>query len=65
MNSPFKEKVINDDIRYIDWTTGPEYPRTLTLDDFTKVRESNALFARKFSLTKDYAIIQRLISHFK
>ncbi|UII76127.1 beta-1,6-N-acetylglucosaminyltransferase [Flagellimonas sp. HMM57] len=61
MNSIFKEKVINDDLRYIDWNTGPEFPRTLTSDDYTKIKSSNALFARKFNSNKDFAIIQRLV----
>lgn len=56
-NSNFKEKVnLNYDLsppmmalRYIDWKTGPDYPRTLDLSDFDKISSSNALFARKMS----------------
>ena len=33
--------------RYIDWKTGPDYPRTLDESDFDKIRKSNFLFARK------------------
>lgn len=56
-NSPFKEKInLNYDLsppmmalRYIDWKTGPDYPRTLDTSDFDKISLSNALFARKMS----------------
>lgn len=56
-NSPFKEKInLNYDLsppmmalRYIDWKTGPDYPRTLDKSDFKRISSSNALFARKMS----------------
>lgn len=34
--------------RYIDWTTGPDFPRSLDENDIRKVTESNLIFARKF-----------------
>lgn len=34
-------------MRYIDWETGPDYPRTLNIRDFDKISTSNLLFARK------------------
>lgn len=33
--------------RYIDWETGPEFPRTLRIEDFQMISDSGALFARK------------------
>jgi hypothetical protein len=53
MNSPLKEKIVNDDLRYIDWTTGPEYPRILDKNDISKIENSEALFARKFKNDRD------------
>jgi len=47
MNSPLKEKVVNDDLRYIDWTTGPDFPRILDYTDLEKIKDSKAIFARK------------------
>ncbi|WP_338359644.1 beta-1,6-N-acetylglucosaminyltransferase [Yeosuana marina] len=58
MNSPLKGKVINDDLRYIDWTTGPDYPRNLDDTDLEKIKKSNRLFGRKFKLNKeDYKLL--------
>jgi hypothetical protein len=48
-NSAFRDKIVNDDLRYIDWENpNPLYPRTLEADDFEKLRASPKLFARKF-----------------
>ena len=50
----------NNDLRYIDWRTGPEFPRTLRMEDYDRIKESGALFARKFAPAKDATIIDRL-----
>ncbi|WP_195517179.1 beta-1,6-N-acetylglucosaminyltransferase [Paraclostridium bifermentans] len=60
MNSKFKDRIYNynenDDnrmaLRYIDWKTGPEYPRMLNEDDFKRIKQDenkNCIFARKFN----------------
>ena len=41
--------MINDALRYIDWTTGPEYPRMLNEKDIEQIKKSGCIFARKFS----------------
>jgi hypothetical protein len=55
-NSKFSSKVykIRSEIldcerggRYIDWVSGPDYPRTLDATDFERMRASDSLFARK------------------
>ena len=51
MNSSLKDKVINDDLRYIDWEKGPDYPRTLDHTDLESIVKSKALFGRKFKFT--------------
>lgn len=48
MNSPFHSTVTNDNLRYIDWVSGPERPRILRSDDLTRLKSSKKLFARKF-----------------
>jgi len=40
-------------LRYIDWYSGPDYPRTLDESDFDKIKESKMLFARKFNCNQD------------
>jgi|SRR5579862_274687 len=48
-NSTFASRIVNNDLRYIDWERpNPKYPRTLEPDDFDFLRDSPKLFARKF-----------------
>ena len=61
MNSKYADKIYNynnayDDnhmaLRYIDWNSGPEYPKMLTEDDFTNIKgeeNGDCIFARKFN----------------
>jgi len=61
MNSKYKDKIYNynseyDDnhmaLRYIDWNSGPEYPKMLTEDDFENIKNTknnDCIFARKFN----------------
>ena len=65
MNSKYSEKIYNynkeyDDnhmaLRYIDWNSGPEYPKILTEEDFTNIKATengDCIFARKFSENLD------------
>lgn len=48
LNSKFKDKVVNNNYRYIDWSAGGASPKTLEKSDFGKIAESAMLFARKF-----------------
>ncbi|MCB2293944.1 beta-1,6-N-acetylglucosaminyltransferase [Clostridium algoriphilum] len=61
MNSKYKDKIykyeVNYDdnhmaLRYIDWNSGPQYPKILTIDDFENIKmkqNSDCIFARKFN----------------
>jgi hypothetical protein len=49
-------------LRYIDWTTGPEYPRTLRMADLENLSNSNAVFARKLDEKVDSELIESLYS---
>jgi hypothetical protein len=63
MNSDYnREMLINKSLRYIDWRTGPEYPRTLTIEDQWTLLKSDANFARKFDESKDYDVIKLIVS---
>jgi hypothetical protein len=57
LNSGFASKIVNDDKRYIDWASGPEFPKTLRLDDYEKITASGDFFARKFDEKVDAEII--------
>ena len=52
--------VENESLRYVNWTDGPEYPKTLRLEDYAKIMNSNKLFARKFDETIDKEIIEKI-----
>lgn len=48
MNSPFSNNVVNDCLRFIDWDVSKDRPHTLLSNDFDRLMQSPALFARKF-----------------
>jgi hypothetical protein len=49
MNSPFKEKIVNNNLRYIDWTKrNGNFPANLDESDFQALADSDRIFARKF-----------------
>jgi hypothetical protein len=51
---------IHNYMRYIDWESGPEYPRTLRIADFEKIAQTHNLFARKFDETVDKQVIDKI-----
>lgn len=59
-NSTFRSKLINNNLRYIDWSAGHASPKTLNYEDVDKLLASNALFARKFDLVKHPEIFDML-----
>jgi len=65
MNSKEKDNIIHYDLRYIDWTTGPTFPRVLNEEDRGKIEESDALFARKFSYSKHSEFIKNWLLDLK
>lgn len=60
LNSNLKNNTVNETLRYIDWNTGPEQPRTLTYEDFDKIIQSKAIFCRKLDENKDKRIFDLL-----
>ena len=60
LNSPFRDSVVNNNMRYIDWTEGNASPKLLMLADFEKIRSSNMHFARKFDLDQDENILNKI-----
>ncbi|MEI6191053.1 MAG: beta-1,6-N-acetylglucosaminyltransferase [bacterium] len=58
MNSPLKDNVINDTLKYIDWTKPQAgFPATLSTEDITNLEKSEKLFARKFDTSIDSKIL--------
>jgi hypothetical protein len=63
MNSPLKENVVNADLRYINWASGPEYPKIMRMDDFeTLINSQDKFFARKFDPAKDERVIDQIVN---
>ena len=50
-NSIYKQEMINDNLRYIDWSEGGASPKSLTIRDATKLLSSDKLFARKINFS--------------
>ncbi|MCF2444147.1 beta-1,6-N-acetylglucosaminyltransferase [Dyadobacter sp. CY345] len=59
-NSEFKDRLVNNNLRYIDWSAGKASPEILTEADLPTLKASNALFARKFSMSKHPEIMDLL-----
>lgn len=63
LNSPFRDHVLNDALRFTDWETGASSPRVLTGGDFDRLVASDSLYARKFDSTNSPDIISRIRSY--
>ena len=60
-NSPYRDKIVSDDLRYADWDTpNPNYPRTLDISDLEKLKCSPDLFARKFDTDRSRELLNNL-----
>lgn len=59
INSPLRESVVNDELRYVDWTRDP-MPAVLGVGDLETLRRSAKLLARKFDSTIDAEILDRI-----
>jgi hypothetical protein len=60
MNSPYKNEIINNNLRYIDFSSKKANPKVLTVDDFPKFTGSGKLFARKFDQNVDNAVLDMI-----
>ena len=60
MSSPYKDVTVNNNLRYIDWSEGNARPKLLKMDDFDDLKHSEMLFARKFDMDVDSAVLERI-----
>lgn len=60
MNSPFKSQVINNNLRFIDWSLGGSNPKILTEEDIEALKKTDRFIARKFDIKKDTKILDLL-----
>lgn len=65
MNSPFKDLVINNNLRHIVWEfRNGNIPAVLDESDFNEMMHSKQLFARRFEYPVSEGIIHKLIKEF-
>lgn len=57
MNSIHKDKIVNNNYRYIDWSAGGANPKVLDENDAEKLASSEMLFARKFDMVNHPGIL--------
>ena len=50
-------------MRLIDWDRGSPY--TFKIDDYSQIKKSNMLFARKFQVDVDEKIINKIYNEYK
>ncbi|MDR2977513.1 MAG: beta-1,6-N-acetylglucosaminyltransferase [Streptococcaceae bacterium] len=53
-------QIVNDSLRYVNWSDGPERPRIMREEDFCKITGCECLFARKFDQNVDDKIIEEI-----
>lgn len=61
-NSPFKNK-IEDNLMYINWDwegSASGHPKTLNYDDLDRLKKSDKFFARKFDLSANPDIVEKI-----
>jgi Core-2/I-Branching enzyme len=62
LNSPLRDTVVNDNLRFIDWSEVPG-PTVLRIEHLPKLLESGKLFARKFDASVDAQVLDALDRH--
>lgn len=60
LNSPLKDTLVNDHLRYIKFKRGDSRPKTLTMDDAELLVTSGKFYARKFDSSTDEKILDHL-----
>lgn len=52
------ESLVNDDLRYYDWSEGKDSPKILSSIDFQEISKSQKLIARKFDPEVDQKVVE-------
>lgn len=61
MDSPYKDTVVSDSLRAVDWTRGTPY--VYRAEDVSDLLRSEKLFGRKFDENIDRAAIEKIVAH--
>jgi hypothetical protein len=62
LSSELRDTIVNDNLRYIDWTQGRR-PAILRARDFEALRASPKLYARKFDMNQDETVLDLIDRH--
>jgi len=60
MNSPYKDELVNNDYRFIDWSAGGAHPKTMNITDLERLKNSDNLFTRKVTTEKSSKLLDAL-----
>jgi hypothetical protein len=60
LNSPFKNKIINNNLRFLKWNPRENSPKVLSSTELDELLSSSKLFARKFDMNEDCTILERI-----
>jgi hypothetical protein len=63
MNSPYKDSVLNNNFRYVDWSAGGGHPKLLLTEDYEKIIATDNIIGRKFNMDTDGNILDLLDKH--
>lgn len=63
LNSHLKDKIVNENYRYIDWSAGGANPKVLNESDAGNIFNSDMLFARKFDVINSPKILDLIDKH--
>jgi hypothetical protein len=59
-NSDYQSDMVNNNLRYIDWSEGKPSPKTLTIQDADALIKSDKFFGRKFNSNIESKILDYL-----
>ena len=60
LNSPLRDRVVNEEVHYVDWSANETSPKTLTAEDFPALAASDKLLARKFDVKQDAEVLDMI-----
>jgi len=60
MNSPFRDRLVNSNLRHIDWSEGKANPKIFRVSDVPDLVKGECFLARKFDTTVDADVLNLL-----
>lgn len=63
MNSRLKSKIINNSLRYVDWSCEVR-PKVLKEEDYNKIVDSKTIFCRKVDSAKSKELLNKLYNYY-